>query len=192
MIDPKAVELTPYNGLPHMLQPVVTDMDHAAAALQWAVDEMERRYQMFAAAGAKNLASYNARAAAKLAAVVVVIDEFADLVLSNKKVEKLVTRLAQKSRAAGLHMIIATQRPSVNVITGIIKANCPARMAFRVAQGIDSGVVLDERGAENLLGRGDMLLRLNGETKRVQSPWVSEDEIARVTSTLRAPTARVA
>ena len=187
MIDPKAVELTPYNGLPHMLRPVVTDMDRAAEDLAWAVTEMDRRYQLFAATGVKNLASYNARATTeKLASVVIVIDEFADLILSNKKVEKLVTRLAQKSRAAGIHMIIATQRPSMNVITGTLKANCPTRMAFRVADGVNSRIILDEQGAENLLGRGDMLLKMNGETKRVQCPWVSEEEIARVTGALHA------
>jgi DNA segregation ATPase FtsK/SpoIIIE, S-DNA-T family len=188
MIDPKAVELTPYNGLPHMLRPVVTDMDRAAEDLTWAVDEMERRYQLFAAAGTKNLASYNAQAptSGKLASVVIVIDEFADLVLSNKQVEKLVIRLAQKARAAGIHMILATQRPSMNVITGTLKANCPTRIAFRVADGVNSRIILDEQGAENLLGRGDALVKMNGETKRVQCPWVSEDEIAHVTRALRS------
>jgi S-DNA-T family DNA segregation ATPase FtsK/SpoIIIE len=204
LIDPKVVELTPFDGIPHMLLPVVTDMKQAATALQWAVDEMERRYRLFAEAGTKNVATYNAwvervgrsearsRSAVapeKLPWIVIVVDEFADLMMQEgKEVEASVARLAQKSRASGMHVILATQRPSADVITGVIKANFPTRMAYRVSQGIDSRIVLDEQGAEHLLGRGDMLLKLSGsgETTRVQCPWVSEEEVARVTGFLRS------
>jgi S-DNA-T family DNA segregation ATPase FtsK/SpoIIIE len=228
MIDPKVVELAPFDGIPHMLLPVVTDMKQAATALKWAVDEMERRYQLFADAGTKNIGTYNAWArrvergeaknpAAKvvigkdangfadavrpaegeegeaplpetLPQIVIVVDEFADLMMQQgKEVEASVARLAQKSRAAGMHVILATQRPSVDVITGMIKANFPTRIAYRVAQKVDSRTILDEQGAEHLLGRGDMLIKLNGtnETKRVQCPMVSEEEVQAVTDFLR-------
>ena len=188
MIDPKVVELAPFEGIPHMLRPVVTDMAEAAQALQWAASEMDRRFRMFAAAGAKSLASYNARAAEKLPSIVVVIEEYADLVMQQgKAVGDLVTRLAQKARAAGMHLILSTQRPSTDVITGLIKANFPTRIAYRVAQGNDSRIILDEQGAESLLGKGDALVKLGGatETQRVQCPWVSEDEVNAVTSFLR-------
>ncbi len=186
MIDPKVVELVPFDGIPHMLRPVVTDMEQAAQALQWAVSEMDRRFQLFAAAGAKSLASYNARAAEKLPSIVVVIEEYADLVMQQgKAVGDVVTRLAQKARAAGMHIILATQRPSADVITGLIKANFPTRIAYRVSAGVDSRIILDEQGAEGLLGKGDALVKLGGETQRVQCPWVSEDEVNAVTSFLR-------
>jgi S-DNA-T family DNA segregation ATPase FtsK/SpoIIIE len=228
MIDPKVVELAPFDGIPHMLLPVVTDMKQAATALKWAVDEMERRYQLFADAGTKNIGTYNAWAGrvargetknpfAKvvlgkdangiteavppadgeegvvplpetLPQIVIVVDEFADLMMQQgKEVETAVARLAQKSRAAGMHVILATQRPSVDVITGMIKANFPTRIAYRVAQKVDSRTILDEQGAEHLLGRGDMLIKLNGtnETKRVQCPMVSEEEVQAVTDFLR-------
>ena len=186
MIDPKVVELAPFEGIPHMLRPVVTDMEQAAQALAWAASEMDRRFQLFAAAGAKSLASYNARATEKLPSIVIVIEEYADLVMQQgKSVGDLVTRLAQKARAAGMHLILATQRPSADVITGLIKANFPTRIAYRVSQGTDSRIILDEQGAENLLGRGDALVKLNGETQRVQCPWVSEDEVNSVTGFLR-------
>lgn len=228
MIDPKVVELAPFDGIPHMLLPVVTDMKQAATALKWAVDEMERRYQLFADAGTKNIGTFNAWAgrvargeiknpAAKivfakdangmpdavrpiegeegeaplpetLPQIVIVVDEFADLMMQQgKEVEAAVARLAQKSRAAGMHVILATQRPSVDVITGMIKANFPTRIAYRVAQKVDSRTILDEQGAEHLLGRGDMLIKLNGtnETKRVQCPMVSEEEVQAVTDFLR-------
>jgi S-DNA-T family DNA segregation ATPase FtsK/SpoIIIE len=227
MIDPKVVELAPFDRIPHMLLPVVTDMKQAANALKWAVDEMERRYQLFADAGTKNVATYNAwaervargetanpnaktvvakdhnglpeeiRAEAgegaaplpeKLPWVVIVVDEFADLMMQQgKEVESAVARLAQKARAAGMHVILATQRPSTDVITGTIKANFPTRIAYRVAQKVDSRTILDEQGAEHLLGMGDMLIKLNGtgETRRVQCPWVSEEEVQRVTDFLR-------
>jgi S-DNA-T family DNA segregation ATPase FtsK/SpoIIIE len=229
MVDPKVVELAPFDRIPHMLLPVVTDMKQAATALKWAVDEMERRYQMFADAGTKNVATYNAwvervvRGEAKnpnakvvmsrdhnglpeaippekgsdegeaplpekMPWIVIVVDEFADLMMQQgKEVESAVARLAQKARAAGMHVILATQRPSVDVITGIIKANFPTRIAYRVSQKVDSRTILDEQGAEHLLGMGDMLIKLNGtgETKRVQCPWVSEEEVQRVTDFLR-------
>jgi S-DNA-T family DNA segregation ATPase FtsK/SpoIIIE len=229
MIDPKVVELAPFDRIPHMLLPVVTDMKLAATALKWAVDEMERRYQVFADAGTKNIATYNGwvervgRGEAKnpnqrvvqskdfngfideipaekgtdegyvplpekLPWIVIVVDEFADLMMQQgKEVESAVARLAQKARAAGMHVILATQRPSTDVITGTIKANFPTRIAYRVSQRVDSRTILDEQGAEHLLGMGDMLIRLNGtgETKRVQCPWVSEEEVQRVTDCLR-------
>jgi S-DNA-T family DNA segregation ATPase FtsK/SpoIIIE len=203
MIDPKVVELAPFDRIPHMLLPVVTDMKQAATALKWAVDEMERRYQLFADAGTKNVATYNAwvmrtsRVPAadaerpppeRLPWIVIVVDEFADLMMQQgKEVEAAVARLAQKARAAGMHVILATQRPSTDVITGTIKANFPTRIAYRVAQKVDSRTILDEQGAEHLLGMGDMLIKMNGtgETKRVQCPWVSEEEVQRVTDFLR-------
>ena len=196
MIDPKVVELAPFERIPHMLQPVVTDMGKAAQALQWAVGEMERRYQLFAATGSRNIGSYNGKvergevSSAKLPSIVIVIDEFADLMAQQgkgKEVESAVSRLAQKARAAGMHVILATQRPSVDVLTGTIKANFPTRIAYRVAQKVDSRTILDDQGAEHLVGAGDMLVKLaDGETKRVQCPWVSEDEVGRVTAFLRA------
>jgi DNA segregation ATPase FtsK/SpoIIIE, S-DNA-T family len=228
MIDPKVVELAPFDRIPHMLLPVVTDMKQAANALKWAVDEMERRYQLFANAGTKNITTYNGwvdrvargeakppKPPAKVAAVapdgtevevdaakdgsdgtlperipyiVIVVDEFADLMMQQgKDVEASVARLAQKARAAGMHVILATQRPSVDVITGMIKANFPTRIAFRVAQKVDSRTILDEQGAEHLLGRGDMLIKMNGsnETRRVQCPFCSEEEVQRVVDFLR-------
>jgi DNA segregation ATPase FtsK/SpoIIIE, S-DNA-T family len=228
MVDPKVVELAPFDGIPHMLLPVVTDMKQAATALRWAVDEMEQRYQLFANAGTKNISTYNAWvdrvAAGELAApapgevealeadgsvvtvpaakegsdgkilpgrlpyIVIVVDEFADLMMQQgKEVETSVARLAQKARAAGMHVVLATQRPSVDVITGMIKANFPSRMAYRVAQKVDSRTILDEQGAEHLLGKGDALVKLNGSTltRRVQCPFVSEEEVAALTDFLR-------
>ncbi len=228
MIDPKVVELAPFDGIPHMLLPVVTDMRQAAKALKWAVDEMEKRYQAFAIAGTKNISTYNRwvdRVVAgelsppepkevealtadgcpvsvpaastggdgialpgRMPHIVIVVDEFADLMMQQgKEVEAAVARLAQKARAAGMHVVLATQRPSVDVITGMIKANFPTRIAYRVAQKVDSRTILDEMGAELLLGRGDMLVKLNGatETHRVQCPFVSEEEVDRLTAYLR-------
>ena len=228
MIDPKVVELAPFDGIPHMLLPVVTDMKQAATALKWAVDEMERRYQLFADAGTKNIKTYNAwvdRVArgeapapdpervqamnadgvvvsvssaregtdgvilpGRLPYIVLVVDEFADLMMQQgKEVEAAVARLAQKARAAGMHVILATQRPSVDVITGMIKANFPSRIAYRVAQKVDSRTILDEQGAELLLGKGDMLVKMNGKSDvvRVQCPFISEEEVTSVTDFLR-------
>lgn len=233
MIDPKVVELKIFNGIPHMLLPVVTDMNKAALALKWAVDEMERRYQMFADAGARNISSYNRRVEKclagqlpvekilprqagkirgvdedgnvswcdptegetptevvpeKLPYIVVVVDEFADLMMvAAKDVEACVARLAQKARAAGIHVILATQRPSVDVITGMIKANFPARMAFKVSQREDSKTILGRVGAQNLLGRGDMLMIPPGSSDlhRVHCAFISEEEVEAMCDFLR-------
>jgi S-DNA-T family DNA segregation ATPase FtsK/SpoIIIE len=235
MIDPKVVELAVFDRIPHMLLPVVTDMKKAALALKWAVDEMERRYQLFADAGARNVASYNQRvqkvldgemapeklcpsragkvrarglngeevlldpddgeapdaveaAPQKLPYVVVVVDEFADLMMvAAKDVECAIARLAQKARAAGIHVILATQRPSVDVITGMIKANFPARVAFKVSQREDSKTILGRSGAEHLLGMGDMLMIPPGSSdlKRVHSAYITEDEVKAVCDFLR-------
>lgn len=189
MIDPKVVELAVFDGIPHMLLPVVTDMKKAALALRWAVDEMERRYQRFAETGVRSIATYNQRVAEKLPYIVVVVDEFADLMMvAAKDVEGAVARLAQKARAAGIHVILATQRPSVDVITGMIKANFPTRIAFKVSQREDSKTILGRNGAEHLLGMGDMLMLPPGSSdlKRVHCAYVSEDEVAAVCDHLRA------
>lgn len=234
MIDPKVVELAVFDGIPHMLLPVVTDMKKAALALRWAVEEMERRYQLFAAAGARSISSFNERVqrvqrgevsaggfwnrppteamspsergAAEdietksfelidtLPSVVVVVDEFADLMMvAAKEVETAVARLAQKARAAGIHVILATQRPSVDVITGMIKANFPARIGFRVAQREDSKTILGRSGAEHLLGAGDMLMIPPGSSdlKRIHCAYISEDEVRRVCDDLRSKGAPV-
>ena len=235
MIDPKVVELAVFDGIPHMLLPVVTDMKKAALALRWAVDEMERRYQLFADAGARNIGSFNQRVdkvlrgelaheklfpsrkgklraqgpngeevlvnpdgdekpdalidpPEKLPYVVVVVDEFADLMMvAAKDVESAIARLAQKARAAGIHVILATQRPSVDVITGMIKANFPARMAFKVSQREDSKTILGRMGAEHLLGMGDMLMIPpgSGDLHRVHSAYISEEEVKLVCDHLR-------
>ena len=235
MIDPKVVELAVFDGIPHMLLPVVTDMKKASLALRWAVDEMERRYQLFADAGARNLVSYNARVdrvlrgeltveqmmprragkmraqdahgqevlidpdlderpdandqqPEKLPSVVVVVDEFADLMMvAAKDVESAIARLAQKARAAGIHVILATQRPSVDVITGMIKANFPSRIGFKVSQREDSKTILGRNGAEHLLGNGDMLALMPGQSdlRRVHSAFISEDEVKALCDFLR-------
>jgi S-DNA-T family DNA segregation ATPase FtsK/SpoIIIE len=214
MIDPKVVELAVFDGIPHMLLPVVTDMKKASLALRWAVDEMERRYQLFADAGARNLTTYNQRVEKvqrgempieklsirkpeegaelrtpeKLPYVVVVVDEFADLMMvAAKDVEAAIARLAQKARAAGIHVILATQRPSVDVITGMIKANFPARIGFKVSQREDSKTILGRNGAEHLLGMGDMLMIPPGSSDlhRVHSAYVSEDEVKKICDHLR-------
>ena len=190
MVDPKMVELAPYNGIPHLLIPVVTDPKKAAGALQWAVYEMMKRYKMFSEHGVKDLASYNKIAAAdetlkKLPSVIVVIDELADLMLvAAKEVEESICRVAQMGRAAGMHLVIATQRPSADVITGLMKANIPSRIAFAVASAMESRIILDTAGAEKLVGRGDMLYAPLGEgkPKRVQGCFISSEEIERVVS----------
>jgi len=234
MIDPKMVELAVYDGIPHMLLPVVTDMKKASLALRWAVDEMERRYQLFSEAGARNVTTYNQRVdkvlsgempaeklwpgragkvksygpngeeiwllpdgdeepdplptPERLPYVVLVVDEFADLMMvAAKDVESAIARLAQKARAAGIHVILATQRPSVDVITGMIKANFPARIAFKVSQREDSKTILGRQGAEHLLGMGDMLMIPPGasDLKRVHSAYISEDEVTALCDFLR-------
>ena len=188
MVDPKMVELAPYNGIPHLLIPVVTDPKKAAGALQWAVYEMMKRYKMFSEHNVKDLASYNKVAETdetlkKLPSVVVVIDELADLMLvAAKEVEESICRVAQMGRAAGMHLVIATQRPSADVITGLMKANIPSRIAFAVASAMESRIILDTAGAEKLVGRGDMLYAPLGEgkPKRVQGCFISSEEIERI------------
>jgi S-DNA-T family DNA segregation ATPase FtsK/SpoIIIE len=226
MIDPKMLELSVYEGIPHLLAPVVTDMKQAANALRWCVAEMERRYQLMAFAGVRNLAGYNRkiREAAEAGAplkdplemkrlnlsmggtvdsvpdltplpyIVVVVDELADMMMIvGKKVEELIARLAQKARAAGIHLILATQRPSVDVITGLIKANIPTRIAFQVSAKVDSRTILDQSGAESLLGHGDMLFLQPGTSHpvRVHGAFVSDQEVHKVAAGLRAHSAPV-
>jgi len=214
MIDPKMLELSVYEGIPHLLAPVVTDMAQASSALRWCVAEMERRYQLMSALGVRNIAGYNrklkeaadkgekltdplftvteqepeAPALEKLPLIVVVVDELADLMMTTgKKVEQLIARLAQKARASGVHLILATQRPSVDVITGLIKANIPTRIAFQVSAKVDSRTVIDQMGAEALLGHGDMLYLGPGTSnlERVHGAFVSDQEVHRVVNHLR-------
>jgi S-DNA-T family DNA segregation ATPase FtsK/SpoIIIE len=211
MIDPKMLELSVYDGIPHLLAPVVTDMKLAANALTWCVAEMEKRYRLMSALGVRNLAGFNqkirdGKAAEKyvtnpfsltpdapeplstLPTIVVIIDELADLMMvAGKKIEELIARLAQKARAAGIHLILATQRPSVDVITGLIKANIPTRVAFQVSSKIDSRTVLDQMGAESLLGHGDMLFLPpgSGYPQRVHGAFVSDEEVHRVVDYLK-------
>ena len=191
MIDPKRVEFTPYNGIPHLYVPVVTEAKEAASALSWGVAEMERRLKVFSKIGARNISQYNDKVekglleeddpgAEKLPYIVIIIDELADLMMNvGKEVEFSISRIAQLARAAGIHLIVATQRPSTNVVTGLIKANITNRIAFNVASGIDSRVILDTPGAENLIGLGDLLLSKPelAKPQRIQGCFVSEDEI---------------
>jgi len=211
LIDPKMLEMSVYEGIPHLLAPVVTDMRQAGHALNWAVNEMERRYKLMSKLGVRNLAGYNAKIAEaqkreehipnpfsltpdspepleKLPTIVIIIDELADLMMVvGKKVEELIARIAQKARAAGLHLILATQRPSVDVITGLIKANIPTRIAFQVSSKIDSRTILDQMGAEALLGMGDMLYMPPGTglPVRVHGAFVSDEEVHRVVKHLK-------
>jgi S-DNA-T family DNA segregation ATPase FtsK/SpoIIIE len=193
MVDPKRVELTGYNGIPHLLAPVVVDLERVVGALQWVAREMDKRYHILAQAGARNIDDYNARLGAaggkKLPYLVVVIDELADLMmLAPDETERTITRLAQLARATGIHLVIATQRPSVDVVTGLIKANFPARIAFAVTSGVDSRVILDQPGAERLLGRGDMLFQAPDAPSpvRLQGTFVSDPEIQRLVTYWRA------
>ena len=194
MVDPKVVELSVYNGIPHLLIPVVTDPKKAAGALAWAVQEMDNRYNLFAQKGVRDLKGYNALAekedgTGKLPQIVIIIDELADLMMvAAKEVEDSICRLAQKARAAGMHLIIATQRPSVDVITGIIKANIPSRIAFAVSSQVDSRTILDQIGAEKLLGKGDMLFYPSGAPKpvRVQGAFVSDEEVEKIVSFIKS------
>lgn len=198
MIDPKKVELTMYDDIPHLLAPVVTNPRKAAQALNKVVQEMERRYELFATTGVRNIDGYNEQVDTynqenntgyeRLPKIVVFVDELADLMMvASNEVENAIIRLAQMARAAGIHMIIATQRPSVDVITGIIKANVPSRLAFAVSSGIDSRTILDSNGAEKLLGRGDMLFQPMGKNKpvRVQGAYISDSEVERITNFVR-------
>jgi len=189
MVDPKMVELMPFNGMPHLLCPVLTDAKKAAIALGWVVNEMEERYQLLAKAGARNISAYNEKQPDKIPYIVVIIDEMADLMMvARDQIESAITRLAQLSRAVGIHLIMATQRPSVDVITGVIKANFPARVSFKVASKVDSRTVLDMNGADKLLGKGDMLFLKPGEAKltRAQGCWVKDKEIERVVEFIKA------
>ena len=193
MVDPKVVELSVYNGIPHLLIPVVTDPKKAAAALNWAVNEMTRRYKLFADNGVRNVDSYNDLVKKgvidkKLPYIVIIIDELADLMMAcPRDVEDYICRLAQMARAAGMHLVIATQRPSVDVITGLIKANVPSRISFAVSSQVDSRTILDSTGAEKLLGKGDMLFYPVGESKpkRVQGAFISEEEVENVVSFIK-------
>ncbi len=195
MVDPKMVELAPFNGLPHLLCPVVTDSKKAAGVLNWVVNEMERRYKLLAEFSARNTRGYNEKNKEQpLPYIVVIIDEFADLmVVARDQVESAVTRLAQLSRAVGIHLVLATQRPSVDVITGVIKANMPARLSFKVASKVDSRTVLDMNGADKLLGRGDMLFLRPQDAKltRAQGALVDDIEIERVVDFIKAQAAPV-
>ena len=211
LVDPKMLELSAYEGIPHLLAPVVTDMRQAASALHWCTAEMDRRYKLMSAVGVRNLAGYNQKVREgiekkqplkhpftltpenpedlePLPIVVVVIDELADLMMvAGKKVEELIARLAQKSRASGMHLILATQRPSVDVITGLIKANVPTRIAFQVSSKVDSRTILDQQGAESLLGQGDMLYLPpgSGHPARVHGAYVADAEVQRVVASLK-------
>lgn len=189
MVDPKRVELTPYNGIPHLLTPVITDPEKAHSSLKWAVAEMNRRYQNLAEKGYKNIKEYNAEEAKPLHRIVIVIDELADLMMqaNKKETEALICRIAQMARAVGMHLILATQRPSVDVITGVIKANIPTRIAFTVTSGVDSRTIIDGVGAEDLLGMGDMLYLPGNMSRaiRVQGVYVSSKEIEKVTKHIK-------
>jgi S-DNA-T family DNA segregation ATPase FtsK/SpoIIIE len=212
LIDPKMLEMSVYEGIPHLLAPVVTDMKQAGNALNWCVGEMERRYKLMSKMGVRNLAGYNKKIdearvngqtipnpfsltpeepepLERLPFIVVVIDELADLMMVvGKKIEELIARLAQKARAAGIHLILATQRPSVDVITGLIKANIPTRLSFQVSSKIDSRTILDQMGAEALLGMGDMLYMPSGTGLpiRVHGAFVSDDEVHRVVEYIKS------
>ena len=216
MIDPKQVELSVYNDIPHLLTPVVTDMKKAANALRWAVDEMERRYTLLTHLNVRNITGYNNKideaeamgmpiadpswkeddsmdkmppVLGKLSYIVLVVDEFADLMMTaGKEVEEYIMRISQKARAIGIHLILATQRPSTDVITGVIKANIPSRIAFTVASPYDSRTILDSIGAENLLGRGDMLYSKAGnpELVRVHGAYMSDDDVVNVADNWKA------
>ena len=217
LIDPKMLELSVYEGIPHLLTPVVTDMREASNALRWCVAEMERRYQLMSALGVRNIGGYNtkvddankigtplldplfsaqdelspnteAQELSRLPVIVIVVDEFADMMMVvGKKVEELIARLAQKARAAGIHLVLATQRPSVDVITGLIKANIPSRIAFQVSSKVDSRTILDQMGAEQLLGHGDMLYLPPGTSipERIHGAFVSDQEVHNVCDFLR-------
>jgi len=212
LIDPKMLELSVYEGIPHLLAPVVTDMRQAANALNWCVAEMERRYKLMSSLGVRNLAGYNQKIKdaekagekiphpftltpdspeplEEMPLIVVVIDELADLMMVvGKKVEELIARLAQKARASGIHLVLATQRPSVDVITGLIKANVPTRVSFQVSSKIDSRTILDQMGAEALLGQGDMLYMPSGTgyPQRIHGAFVSDQEVHKVVNHIKA------
>ncbi len=183
MVDPKMLEFSVYNGIPHLITPVITDPRKAASALSWAVSEMEKRYVMLTEVGVRNIQSYNKQAEERLPYIVILIDELADLMMiAAREVETLIARLAQKARAAGIHLVVATQRPSVDVITGLIKANFPSRISYKVSSKVDSRTILDTMGAEKLLGLGDMLFLPPGTSEliRLHGAYISDDEIYRI------------
>ena len=197
IVDPKQVEMAQYQDIPHLLTPIITQTDKALSAMKWAVGEMERRYTLMAEEKVKNIADYNAKMSkqnnpekeGKMPYIVVIIDEMADLMMmAGKDLEMLIVRIAQKGRAAGIHLVLATQRPEVKVITGLIKANIPGRIAFAVGSQMDSRIMLDQGGAEKLLGKGDMLLlttEMMGKPRRIQGAWASDEDISKVTDFLR-------
>ena len=189
MVDPKMVELMPYNDIPHLLVPVIIDPEQAAIALKWAVNEMEKRYKQLMENGVRNIKGYNALSyVEKMPYIVIIIDELADLMMvASKSVEESIARIAQKARAVGIHLVVATQRPSTDVITGMIKANLPSRISFALRSQIDSRTILDTSGAEKLLGQGDMLLLANGSSKleRIQGAYISDEEVKNLTDTLK-------
>ena len=213
MVDPKFLELSVYDGIPHLLTPVVTDMNKAANALRWCIGEMDKRFRLMAAISVRNIAGYNKKLAAavkagepltdptqeldegmvaehleKMPYIVVIVDELADLMMvAGKKIEEIIIRIAQRARAAGIHLVLATQRPSVDVVTGLIKANVPTRIAFQVSSRADSRTVLDQMGAEQLLGQGDMLFLPPGSgfTQRVHGSFVSDEEVAKIVAKLK-------
>ena len=198
IVDPKQVEMAQYQDIPHLLTPIITQTDKALSAMKWAVGEMERRYTLMAEEKVKNISDYNAKMAkandpekeGKMPYIVIIIDEMADLMMmAGKDLEMLIVRIAQKGRAAGIHLVLATQRPEVKVITGLIKANIPGRIAFAVGSQMDSRIMLDQGGAEKLLGKGDMLLlttEMMGKPRRIQGAWASDEDISKVTDFLRA------
>ena len=188
LIDPKMLELSSYEGIPHLLTPVITDAKKATAALSWTVREMENRYKLMSSVGVRNIDGYNQKHKIKMPYIVVVVDEMSDLMLiSGKEIESCVQKLSAMARAAGIHIIMATQRPSVDVITGTIKANFPTRISFQVSSKIDSKTILGEQGAEQLLGKGDMLFMSSAnKIFRIHGPYMSENEIEKITSFLRA------
>lgn len=189
LVDPKQVEMTPYQDIPHLLTPIITEPEKTISALKWAVNEMERRYTLMAEEKVRDIKSYNSRKSdERMPYIVIVIDELADLMMiAARDVEALIVRLAQKARAVGIHLVLATQRPSVDVITGLIKANIPARIAFTVASQVDSRTILDQVGAEKLLGQGDMLMLTPAmsKPKRIQGAWVTDEEVNKITDHLR-------
>jgi len=194
LIDPKAVELAPYNEIPHLISPVISDPKEASAALKWVTNEMDNRYDRLAAAGVRNIEQYNKKAHEtdrdqdKLPYILVVIDELADLMMvASSEVQDYIVRITQKARAAGIHLIVATQRPSVDIVTGTIKNNIPTRIAFMVSSQIDSRTIIDQAGAERLLGKGDMLYQANGANKpeRLQGAFVTNKEVEKVTNFVR-------
>lgn len=188
LVDPKRVEMTPYNGIPHLLTPAIDEMDNVVHALDWAITEMTKRLQLFKDNVVRNLEEFNEKSSYKLPTIIIVVDEMADLMMTKKQeVENKIVRLAQLARATGIHLILATQRPSVNVITGLIKANIPARISLAVSQGVDSRVIIDQQGAETLIGKGDMLVKTpdNAKIRRLQGAFVGTDEVNKVTKAIR-------